>query len=51
MNPTVIRPYSEVSLTGGGAPEVFLCCSPTAEGGGDVSEVRFSVRMAMVNHS
>lgn len=51
MNPTVVRPYSEVSLTGGGAPEIFVCCSPTAEGGGVVGEVRFSVRMAMVNHS
>jgi len=51
MNPTVVRPFSEVSLTGGGAPEIFVCCSPTADDGGDVGDVRFSVRMALVNHS
>jgi hypothetical protein len=51
LNPTIIRPYSEVSLTGGGAPEIIVGCSPTATEGGDVGEVRFSVRMAMVNHS
>jgi hypothetical protein len=43
MNPTIIRPYGEIGLTGGGAPELFIA------GAGD--EIRFTVRMVLVNHS
>jgi len=43
MNPTIIKANGEISLTGGGAPELFIA--------GDDDEIRFTVRMVLVNHS
>lgn len=43
MNPTIIRPYGEIGLTGGGAPELFIA--------GAGAEIRFTSRMVLVNHS
>lgn len=43
MNPTIVRPYSEIGLTGGGAPELFIA--------GVGAEIRFTSRMVLVNHS
>ena len=43
MNPTIVRPYSDIGLTGGGAPELFIA--------GVGAEIRFTSRMVLVNHS
>lgn len=43
MSPTVLRPYGDIGLTGGGAPELFIA--------GNNTTIKFTARMVLVNHS